>query len=342
MKASRSADVRVYLFTYRRNNLLRRAVESLLQQTHSNWVCELHNDDPDDSFPEHLVAEIDDPRIKYVRHEKNWGAVRTFNLAFRQVSEPFISILEDDNWWENEFLGTMLRVMDAHPQVSLSWANMWKWREGRNGSWEKEGTIWPFEGEAAITLFEKPDPRGICDALHSQGAMLLRSSTKSFLPVPETLPVFAIEPVRERAFAGPFLLYRKPIANFSITNGTARAETADQNMQILVILAQSFLMNVQVSDEFYRCMWLACTGALGHKHRALIVAAIKAGRLRRILRGARLVDLLLVLAWALRHPSRFRNLFNASDQYPDVSRFLDAASRYMGIELNYKREQNQS
>jgi hypothetical protein len=236
-------------------------------------------------------------------------------------------MLEDDNWWENEFLSTMLKMMDAHPQVSMSWANMWRWREEHNNTWKKEGTIWPFNGETEFTIFEKPDPRGICDALHSQGAMLFRSTTKSFIPVPKTLPVFAIEPVRERAFPGPFLLYRKPIANFSITSGTARAETADQNMQILVILAQSFLMNVRVSDDFYHRMWLACTGSLGHKHRALIVAAIRAKCLRRMLRGARLVDLALVFAWALRHPVRFRNLFNASNQYPEVFTFLDAASR---------------
>ena len=98
-------------------------------------------------------------------------------------------------------------------------------------------------------------------------------------------------------------------------------------MQILVILAQSFLMNVHVSDDFYRRMWLACTGALGHKQRALIVAAIKAKCLRRMPRGARLVDLAVVLTWALRHPVRFRNLFNASAQYPEVFEFLDAASR---------------
>ena len=204
MKISRSADVRVYLFTYRRNHILPRAVQSPLQQTHSNWICELHNDDPNDSFPEQLVAQIDDPRIKCVHHEKNLGAVSSFNLAFRQVSEPFISILEDDNWWEAEFLGTMLKIMDAHPQVSLSWANMWQWREGQKNSWKKEGTIWPFDGESEITLFERPDPRGICSGLHSNGAMLLRSTTRPLLPVPETLPFLRSNRLEKQHFQGRF------------------------------------------------------------------------------------------------------------------------------------------
>ena len=33
------ALVRVYLGTYRRNNLLPRALNSLLNQTFSDWVC---------------------------------------------------------------------------------------------------------------------------------------------------------------------------------------------------------------------------------------------------------------------------------------------------------------
>jgi hypothetical protein len=107
-------------------------------------------------------------------------------------------------------------------------------------------------------------------------------------------------------------------------------------MQIVVLLAQSFLMNVLVSNDFYRRMWLACSGALGHKHRAVIVAAIKSKRLGKMLRAARLVDLALVLAWALRHPVRFLRLFDASKQYPEVLEFLDVASRSMDLELKRK------
>ena len=202
----------------RRNHLLPRAVQSLLRQTHSNWVCELHNDDPNDPLPEQLVAQIDDPRIKYVHHRKNLGAVGSFNLAFKEVSEPFISILEDDNWWESEFLGTMLKMMDAHPQK-------WACLGPTCGNGERSTTILGRRKAPSGLLTVKlslhslrSQTRGeFAMRLHSQGAMLLRSTIRPLIQVPETLPVFAIEPVRERAFPGPFLLYRKPIANFSIT-----------------------------------------------------------------------------------------------------------------------------
>jgi hypothetical protein len=82
-----------------------------------------------------------------------------------------------------------------------------------------------------------------------------------------------------------------------------------------------------VPGEFYRQLWLACRGSLGHKQRSLLVASILAGRLGTMLKGARVVDVLLVTAWAVRHPVRFRSLFAAAEQYPEVFHFLEAASR---------------
>jgi hypothetical protein len=318
---------RVYLFTYRRHNLLPRAVECLLQQTHVNWICELHNDDPDDTFPEQLVSQINDPRIKYVRHTKNLGAVGSFNLAFQPVNEPYVSILEDDNWWEPDFLSVMIQIMENHPRAYVAWSNMWFSREMPDGTWQREDTIWPTTNEEEIREFTPPEPQQVCGCLHSHGAMLVRNSERTMFTVPLSLLVFAIEPVRERVYPGPLLLVNRPLANFALTQATTRGESADQNMQILVLLAQTFFAHARVHAAFYRQAWRSNSGAMGHKHRALLAGAFLSGRLRPLLKAARIRDLLLVAAWALRHPSRFRGLFQAREHFPDVYDFLDAASR---------------
>ena len=49
--------MRVYLPTCRRPQLLPRALTSLRAQTCPDWVCELHNDAPDDPGPARLVAD---------------------------------------------------------------------------------------------------------------------------------------------------------------------------------------------------------------------------------------------------------------------------------------------
>jgi len=327
MAAVPPADVRVYLFTYRRNHLLPRALKSLLGQTHANWICELHNDDPADPFPARLVAEVNDPRITYVGHQRNLGPTATFNHLFQPVAEPFVSLLEDDNWWQPELLSRLLSAIADFPQINLAWANCHRWRETAGGDWEHAGTIWPLDSQAAITFFPAPDPRQVCGALHSNGAMVLRVTAETMVPCPLEMPFFAIEPIRERLYPDGLLLIREPLGNFALTRETWRTETADENMQVLVLLAATFLTPSCCSNSFYQQMWTASRGSRGHQHRAVVVGAFLAGGLMRVLRNARAGDLLMVVAWALRHPLRFARLFSARSRFPQVAAFLQTATR---------------
>lgn len=307
--------------------MLPRALNSLLAQTHTNWVCELHNDDPSNPFPGQLAAQIGDPRVTYVPHSRNLGPIRTFDLAFRPVAEPFVSLLEDDNWWEPELLARLVSAITQHPRVNVAWANAWLWSESQTGDWKQLQPIWPVAGEQDVTLFDGADPRQACRAIHSNTAMLLRVGDDTMFPSPEGMPFFAIEPIRERRYGRPLLLVREPLANFALTLESSRDETADQNMQVQVLLAQTFLAGSNFSDSFYRQMWDAAGGSRGHTQRALIVAAILAGRVTRVLRNARPADLAVVAGWALRHPRRFAGLFTAGRKFPHVLEFLDRAKR---------------
>lgn len=324
-QAAASADVRVYLFTYRRDHLLPRALNSLLSQTHTNWVCELHNDDPANPFPGQLAARIADPRVTYVPHSRNLGPTRTFDLAFRPIAEPFVSLLEDDNWWEPELLTRLLSAITQHPRANVVWANAWLWRESNTADWERLQPIWPVADQPALTVFDGPDPRQACRAIHSNTAMLLRVGEDTMFPSPEGMPFFAIEPIRERRYGRPLLLVREPLANFALTIESSRDETADQNMQVQVLLAQTFLTGSTFTAAFHRQMWDAAGGSRGHTQRALVVAAALAGRLARVLKNARLADLAVVAGWALRHPVRFSRLFTAGRRFPHVLKFLDRA-----------------
>jgi glycosyltransferase involved in cell wall biosynthesis len=319
-----AADVRVYLLTYRRNHLLPRALESLLAQTHQNWICEVHNDDPLDPFPEQLVAATNDPRISYQPHARNLGPVASFDHVFQPVREPFVSLLEDDNWWEPRLLERLLAAIAPHPSINLAWANCHMWRETDAGKWEHAGTIWPTDGHD-ITIFETPDPRQACRALHSNGAMLLRAIPQTMIKSPASVRFAVIEQVRERAYPGKLLLVREPLGNYALTRETSRNESADENMQMTVLLALTLMMRCPDTAEFYQRMWTACCGSLGHHQRGLIVAGALAGRLRRVLLSATFSELLVVAAWALRHPRRFTNLFAAPRRFPDVFEFLKAA-----------------
>jgi len=203
--------------------MLPRALESLRSQTFKDWVCEVHNDDPIDKFPEELVARVADPRISVVNHPVNLGGAATMNAFYAPCKEEFISILEDDNWWEPEFLEEMLRAAEKHPNVMVLWANMKLWKECKDGSFIFTGrTTYPEEG-IAYEEFWWPDERQIMGAVHSNGACLIRNKLDTDLRIPPTPLAANIELFRERIFPDPLLLVRKPLGNFSITLSTDRS-----------------------------------------------------------------------------------------------------------------------
>ncbi|WPU98356.1 glycosyltransferase [Mucilaginibacter sp. cycad4] len=233
------AHCRVYLFTYKRNELFQRAVKSLLDQTFTSWICEVHNDCPDDPFPGEFISSLNDQRFIMKTHTENLGAVASFNLAFAGCNEPYASILEDDNWWEPHFLKEMTAVMDNDPKIKVSWSNMALWREEQGNLWtDTRQTIWP---DKQSQLFEWPQVRQTLGALHSNGAMLYRGQHASKYLVPPGILFNAVELIRERSFEHPIYLHGKPLANFAITLATARNSDPYSWIATQTMLVASFM-----------------------------------------------------------------------------------------------------
>lgn len=216
------AKCKVYFYTYKRNHLLPRAIQSLVGQTFEDWICEVHNDCPEDMFPSIYLQSLSDPRFIIKNHEINLGSTVSFNLAFTFCEEEYVSILEDDNWWEPDFLQEMIHILDNNPNINIAWSNMRIWKENIDDQWENTNqTIWPAGG--TDTLFYWPDYKQAMGALHSIGAMLFRSKNAKKYSVPDTCDVSIIEGVRERAFEFPIYFTGKILANFSLTLQTARS-----------------------------------------------------------------------------------------------------------------------
>jgi len=245
-----SATVRVFVPTYRRHKLFSRALDSLLAQTHTRWICEVHNDDPTDTFPAELVKRLGDPRIELHTHERNLGATQTFNLFFRPTREAFYSLLEDDNWWEPEFLTIMVSEMESNPSVSMGWCNQKIWEELPDGSWrDTHQLVTPSETDARSRLVRFGEWRQMLGAIHSNGSMLMRSRADKSYETPVNWPFALIEPFRERMVQFPLLYVPRPLAVFSLTLKTARTETRTEWVEGLTILAATFLSHAHYDEK---------------------------------------------------------------------------------------------
>jgi hypothetical protein len=286
------ASIRIILLTCRRTPLLRRALASLLAQTRTDWVCELHNDAPEDESPRALLAEMapGDPRFSYHHHAPAWGPVRSFNHCFRAGPEPLISLLEDDNWWEPGLLEALSAALARNPTATLAWANMRVWQEDKDSSWTDTGrTVWPIrEGDM---VFDWPVLIQAFDGLHSNGAMLFRSAGDGRGAVPDETPFALIEPVRERSLRGPYVLVGQALAHYALTRSTARSRDRTLWVQGQLLLAGSFLESVELTPGAWDELWATFRCATPRRTGALLMVALAGIRRREILSRARPSDM---------------------------------------------------
>lgn len=95
--------VTVYIPTFNRVELLKRAVESVRQQTHQNLEIIIVDDCSNDSTHEYLkkIAK-QDSRIRFFIKEKNSGACVSRNIAIENAKGEFITGLDDDDYFSKD------------------------------------------------------------------------------------------------------------------------------------------------------------------------------------------------------------------------------------------------
>jgi glycosyltransferase involved in cell wall biosynthesis len=110
--------VSVIIPSHNRSHLLPRAVASVRRQTYSNWELIVVDDGSTDGT-EDVVRAIDDPRISYVRHERNRGACAARNTGFSRASGDFVAWLDSDDEWREDKLEAQLRVFENNKNPDL-------------------------------------------------------------------------------------------------------------------------------------------------------------------------------------------------------------------------------
>jgi hypothetical protein len=317
------ATVRVNLITFHRPNLLPRAVESLRQQTFTNWVCEIQNGDPTDEFPGRLIAELNDPRFTLRPSGRRTGPVEAFNLAHTPAREPYQSILEDDNWWEPCFLEVMLAEIARQPTASLAWANMRVWRELPSNQWEDTATcVWSRAHWTEPRLFHWPQLVHFSEILYSNGAMLLRSSAAAGLIMPPDTPRDMIEHTRERLMRYPILLVPQPLANFALTCQTFRSTDYQGWGKSQALLGASFLLQVPMTGAARRHLWAYRRKLRPRSTSNLFFSALLAGD-RSMLRLANVADWLNFIAACTHHPRVAWAILRARQYHRSFWEFLN-------------------
>src|SRR5688572_11529104 len=73
---------------------------------------------PDEAVPAYFAA-IDDPRISYVRNERNLGITENFREAIRRAEEPYMTLLGCDDLLHPNYVDVILRTIAAVPDADV-------------------------------------------------------------------------------------------------------------------------------------------------------------------------------------------------------------------------------
>lgn len=97
-KNSQNPVVTVIITTYNRSTMVSRAIQSVLNQTYSDFELIVVDDCSTDNTQE-VVEAFHDRRLYYIRYNKNRGLAAARNTGIQKARGKYVAFLDDDDVW---------------------------------------------------------------------------------------------------------------------------------------------------------------------------------------------------------------------------------------------------
>ena len=100
---------------YKKKQFVKKSIESVLNQTYSNFEIIIIYDDTDIEDLNYIneIKKID-KRIKIIQNEKNVGAGYSRNIGISESRGDYIAFLDCDDCWHKEKLFKQLKFMQEN------------------------------------------------------------------------------------------------------------------------------------------------------------------------------------------------------------------------------------
>ena len=97
---------------------LREAIESILNQTFTDFEFLILDDCPEDDR-ENIVKSYNDPRIKYFKNEKNLGITPSRNKLIDMAQGEYLAVFDHDDISLPERFAKQVEFLDNNPEVGV-------------------------------------------------------------------------------------------------------------------------------------------------------------------------------------------------------------------------------
>jgi len=104
--------VSVVLPTFNRAHVIQRAIGSVLSQTYDNLELIVIDDGSSDGTGE-VVQSLSDPRIKYIKLDRNRGQSHARNVGIREARGNFVAFQDSDDVWIPDKLSKQLHRING-------------------------------------------------------------------------------------------------------------------------------------------------------------------------------------------------------------------------------------
>jgi glycosyltransferase involved in cell wall biosynthesis len=107
--------ISVIIPTYNRADLIIRAIASVREQVYQNLEIIVVDDASDEDIAQ-VIHQINDSRIKYIRHQTNLGGSEARNTGIKQSQGEYIAFLDSDDVWLPNKLSSQLAAISAQEE----------------------------------------------------------------------------------------------------------------------------------------------------------------------------------------------------------------------------------
>lgn len=115
-KINESIDI--IMPVYNAEAFLKKAIESILKQTYTDFRLIIIDDDSTDSSAD-IIKSFNDRRILYSRHSQNKGVVAAMNTGLSLTEAPYVCVMHADDISLPDRLYEQKRWMDQHSDTAV-------------------------------------------------------------------------------------------------------------------------------------------------------------------------------------------------------------------------------
>lgn len=129
MKNNYKPLVSTIIPTYKRANMLPRAIDSVLNQTYGNIEIIVVDDNNPDSLDRKNVEILmekysADSRVRYLKHNKNKNGSVARNTGIKNAKGKYVCFLDDDNYFYKEKVEKQIDYLQKHPEYKAVYCGL--------------------------------------------------------------------------------------------------------------------------------------------------------------------------------------------------------------------------